>query len=457
MPTIPLATNDFESKIHNGRRMRLSNLYLRQNPLSPDSVSYVQRPALKECVDLTGKPLRGIWANPETEGQCFYVAGTTLFNTSAPSFDSIILADIPGSSKVRASFSVFFSAFAASGLLFLFDGSVVTAVTLPDDQKVRTVSSFNNFFIVGVENSNKFYWIEPGETSVNPLNFASAEFSPDLIKEIVVINDELWLIGGTTTEVWSATGDAISPFIRISGRVYPYGCKDSCEPVVFPLDGVYAASWVDPLGRVILAKGTPSVISTESVEEKFFEEEVLSGWFFKNEHRGFLVWSSSNCSYVFDLKLSSTYRWSSYLKEYWVARIGNVVGRLSYCGDLGGEKLFILTTDAVDQNIDFIISEVSGYLENTDKNPVPCNELAFFVNYGYNPSYSDNPLVEFRWSDDGGNTWAPFRQIELRLAGLYAPAVSYRSLGLIKRPGRVFEFRFSGVTSFRLDGVSFND
>src|SRR3546814_4200351 len=69
----------------------------------------------------------------------------------------------------------------------------------------------------------RFYWIDPGEIVVDPLNFATAERSPDGIYGVEVFGDQFWLPGESTTEVWYVTGDAGAPMRRLQGVVSDRG------------------------------------------------------------------------------------------------------------------------------------------------------------------------------------------------------------------------------------------
>src|SRR3546814_13767742 len=61
--------------------------------------------------------------------------------------------------------------------------AAVSQVYLPDDMGVIDVAVINSYVIViPVQEDGyqgRFYWIDPGEIVVDPLNFATAERSPD--------------------------------------------------------------------------------------------------------------------------------------------------------------------------------------------------------------------------------------------------------------------------------------
>jgi hypothetical protein len=100
-------------------------------------------------------------------------------------------------------------------------------VQVPDDVGIVSVGYLASYVILvpaqGQGINGRFYWIEPGETSVDPLNFATAERAPDPISGVVVFGDQFWLPGSNTTESWYFSGDLESPVLRVQGVVYDRG------------------------------------------------------------------------------------------------------------------------------------------------------------------------------------------------------------------------------------------
>ncbi len=112
-------------------------------------------------------------------------------------------------------------------------GSSVTAIDLPDGLPAVSVAYLASFIIVvpGPVNNFKgrFFWVNPGETVLDPLNFATAERLPDPLYSCRVVGDQLWLFGTNTTEVWYATGDLDFPFSRVQGQVFDRGIIEGSD------------------------------------------------------------------------------------------------------------------------------------------------------------------------------------------------------------------------------------
>jgi len=100
-------------------------------------------------------------------------------------------------------------------------------IAVPGDVGAISVGHINSYIIVvpvqGNNINGRFYWIEPGETYIDPLNFATAERSPDASWGVVVFSDRFWFPGETSTEAWVTTGDLSAPMQRFGGVLYDRG------------------------------------------------------------------------------------------------------------------------------------------------------------------------------------------------------------------------------------------
>ena len=103
----------------------------------------------------------------------------------------------------------------------------VSPVQTPDDVGVIGLAYIASHVVVlPAQNeglNGRFYWIEPGETLIDPINFATAERSPDPASNVIVFSDQFWLPGQDTTEVWYFTGVPDAPVLRLQGIAFDYG------------------------------------------------------------------------------------------------------------------------------------------------------------------------------------------------------------------------------------------
>lgn len=108
---------------------------------------------------------------------------------------------------------------------FLQNGGIeaLQGCEVPDGQTVISTTQVSSYVMVAITDSQKFYWINPGEVTIDPLNFASKESSPDNITAMRAVGDQVLIMGEKSTENWYATGDLTAPFAPIEGRVYARG------------------------------------------------------------------------------------------------------------------------------------------------------------------------------------------------------------------------------------------
>jgi hypothetical protein len=147
-------------------------------------------------------------------------------------------------------------------------GASFTQVAVPDDVGVQFVAFIAGFVIIvpaqGQGTNGLFYWIEPEESIIRPLNFATAERSADPILGLKVVGDQFWLMGPDSTESWYPTGDADTPFARTQGQSFNRGIWEGTDVSI--RDAIIV---VDPSGVVYnISGGGPQRISDNSIEER---------------------------------------------------------------------------------------------------------------------------------------------------------------------------------------------
>jgi hypothetical protein len=103
----------------------------------------------------------------------------------------------------------------------------VTRVQTPLGVGIISVGYIASYVVVvpaqGQGINGRFYWINPGETTIDLLDFATAERAPDPISGVVVFGDQFWLPGIITTEPWYFTGNPDTPVLRQQGVVFDRG------------------------------------------------------------------------------------------------------------------------------------------------------------------------------------------------------------------------------------------
>jgi hypothetical protein len=141
----------------------------------------------------------------------------------------------PGTSGNAITFTVTGgTALTASGTGTLLNGGIdaLQGCTVPDGAPPLSLSQVSSYVLVSIADTQKFFWVNPGEIVIDPLNFASKESSPDPIESIRAVGDQLLIMGQKSTENWYATGNLAAPFAPIEGRVYARGVVNGTAVVV---------------------------------------------------------------------------------------------------------------------------------------------------------------------------------------------------------------------------------
>lgn len=143
----------------------------------------------------------------------------------------------------------------------------LTTVETPDDVGIISLGYIASYVVAvpaqGQGINGRFFWIEPGETTIDPLNFATAERAPDPISGVVVFGDQFWLPGTNTTEAWYFTGNFDQPVLRVQGVVFDRGAWEGTAVQV--KDSMII---VDNLGAVFQIQGGTKKISRPDIEEQ---------------------------------------------------------------------------------------------------------------------------------------------------------------------------------------------
>lgn len=280
MVSIPLGMSDWRRAVADEAEILTKNRYFEANPTNlgeSGQVALLSRPALRKFLEVGEGPIRAIYSQPGSfDDALFVVSYDSLYRVDTDETVTKIAGGIFGES-LNASPSMVATSrigttpeylFVADGrILWVYDGTSLTQVTVPDDVGVVSVGYIASFVICviaqGYGVNGRFYWINPGETTINALNFATAERSPDPLFSVRVVGDQFWLLGTNSTEVWYATGDPSTPFMRVQGRVFDRGVWGGTDVIIG--DSVLV---VDQDGVVQRIGGGPQRVSNNSIEER---------------------------------------------------------------------------------------------------------------------------------------------------------------------------------------------
>lgn len=105
-------------------------------------------------------------------------------------------------------------------------------IETPDGAAAKALAHLAGYVLVSIGNTRKFFWILPGEVTIDALDFAEKESQPDDIEDMLEVGDHVLIMGNGSTEDWYATGDADAPFAPIKGQAYQRGVQPGTAVVV---------------------------------------------------------------------------------------------------------------------------------------------------------------------------------------------------------------------------------
>jgi len=267
-------------------------------------------------------------------------------------------------------------------------------------------------------------------TTWDPLDFASAEGSPENIVGIIADHEELWIFKLWSTEVWVNNGAANFPFQRIQGAFIEQGCIAAfsiakVDNSVFWLGGDQRGA-----GVVWRAVGyTPTRISNHAVEQAIQGYSTISdavAYAYQEAGHTFYVlhFPTARHTWVYDV---ATQMWHERL--YWNTATGQFDAHLGrfhcyafgggtpstvnpyfppqhFVGDHRNGNIYVQSLTEYSDNGHDIRRVRSSPHVNQEMHWMKYGRFALDLQTGVIPAGFDRPAkVTMQISNDGGYTW----------------------------------------------------
>ena len=307
----PILGGTYVARSVNAADARMVNLFPEAIPESGKEPGFLNRaPGLKLLANMGDGPIRGLW---QFGGYGYAVSGETLYK-----IDSIWrvteIGTVAGSSgPVSMSDNGTQLFIACNGPSFIYNSLTLAfaQITDPDFPGAVTVGYLDGYFVFNEPNSQRL-WITSllDGTSIDPLDFASAEGSPDGLVSILIDHREAWLFGTNSVEVWYDSGAADFPLTPVQGAFNEVGCIAAFS--VAKLDNGIFWLGADARGKGIVyrANGYAAArVSTHAVEWQIQQYGNLSdaiAYTYQQDGHAFyvLIFPSANTTWVFDVATS---------------------------------------------------------------------------------------------------------------------------------------------------------
>ena len=450
--------------------------------------AFLQRaPGLRYLATLGGGPVRGLW---QFGNYGYAVSGNTLYKIDS-NWNAVAKGTVAGSSQVSMvdNGTQMFIAAGATGYIYNAGTDVFAQITDVDFAGAVTVGFIDGYFVYNQPNSQKF-WVTSlyDGTSVDPLDFASAEGSPDNLVSLIVNHREVWLFGQSTVEVWYNAGLPDFPLARIQGAFIEIGCAAPFSVAKLDNGVFWLSSDARGRGMVYRSNGYAGVrISTHSVEwqiQQYADITDAVAYTYQQDGHSFYVlnFPSADITWVYDVATQAWHQRAGWLNNAFTRHRGNC--QMAFNGEIVIGDYLTGEIYAYDLNVYSEAGAVQKWLRSWRALPTNTNNLRRTTQHSlqldcetgvgldgaapaetmYLSSISSDaasaaplsgeseettqeiivqgsdPQVMLRWSDDGGHTWSNEHWRSMGKIGQTGRRVLWRRLGMtLKLRDRVYE------------------
>ena len=450
----PILGQAYVARAVNAADNREVNLFPELVPEGGKEPAFLNRaPGLRRVVTVGNGPIRGLW---QFGGFAYAVSGLELYKIDS-NWTATLIGTVAGSGPVSMSDNgtQLFVACNPEGYIYNATTAVFAQITDPDFPGAVTVGYVDGYFVFNEPDSQRI-WVTSllDGTAVDPLDFASAEGSPDQLVSLIVDHREIWLFGTNSVEVWYDAGNADFPLTRIQGAYNEIGCIAAYS--VAKLDNGLFWLGGDARGQGIVYRAngyTGQRVSTHAIEyaiQSYGDITDAIAYTYQQEGHAFyvLTFPSANKTWVYDV---STQGWHE--RAAW--NNGQFIRHRSNCqmafnsevivGDYEDGRLY-----AFDLSVYADDDAVQKWLRSWRALPPGQNDLKRTAQHklqldcesgvGLNTGQGSDPQVMLRWSDDGGHTWSNEHWATMGAIGTYGARVIWRRLGMtVKLRDRVYE------------------
>ena len=456
----PILGSSYVARSINAADNRMVNLFPEVIPEGGKEPGFLNRaPGLKFQQTIGTGPIRALWAHQTNGSDFFVVSGTGFYKVTGLTATPTLLGTVTGTGPVSIADNgtQIFLACNPDGFIYNEVTNVFAQITDPDFPGALTVSYLDGYFVFNEPNSQKIWVTELLDgTSVDPLDFASAEGSPDGLVAVNVDHREAWLFGTDSIEVWYDAGQTDFPLTRIQGAFNEIGCVASFS--IAKLDNGLFWLGTDARGQGIVyrANGYTGVrVSTHAIEYAIAQYGNISdaiAYTYQQEGHAFyvLTFPSANATWVYDV---ATQAWHE--RAGWNTSLGEFTRHRSNCqcnfggntvvGDFENGNIYTLDLDVYADN-----GGIQKWLRSWRALPTGQNNLKRTAQHslqldcesgtGLVTGQGSDPEIMLRFSDDGGHTWSNEHISKMGKIGEYYRRVFWRRLGMtLKLRDRVYE------------------
>jgi hypothetical protein len=486
----PILGSTYVARSVNAADARMVNLFPEIVPEAGKEPAFLNRaPGLKLLNTIGNGPIRGLWAFSSSDSTAFVVSGTQLYKINT-SYVATLIGTVSGNGPVSMADNGTQLFIACNGPSYIYNNTTggFGPITDPDFPGAVTVAYLDGYFVFNQPNS-QLMWVTQllDGTSIDPLEFASTEGSPDGLIAVVSNFREVWAFGTNSIEVWYDVGATDYPLQRIQGAFNELGCAAPFS--VAKMDNGLFWLGRDRRGQGIVyrANGYAGVrISTHAVEwqiQQYADMSDAIAYTYQQDGHSFyvLVFPSANTTWVYDAATQAWHERAGFVNGVFTRHRSNcqmAFNNKIVVGDFENGNIYAFDLDDYSDN-----NSIQKWLRTWRALPTGQNNLRRTTQHmmqldcesgvGLNGAVAveniylqtengdfliaengdyliadqsteivqgADPQVMLRWSDDGGHTWSNEHWASMGKIGQYYKRVIWRRLGMtVKLRDRVYE------------------
>ncbi len=401
---------------------------------------------LKNFASIAGSRDRGM---AEHLGTLYKVTDTTLYSVDATGTETT-LGTIPGTGRAIIEGIGSSVVIVTDGVPYVWNGSTLTTVTDGDLETPNAAAHINNQIIYDGD-GGRFVSSDVGDaTSINGLNYATAESDADDIVRPWVFNQTLYLFGDKTIEPWWNSGVGNPPFDRIENATIQVGLA-AIYSVANTKDFTYFLGDDKQVHALNGVQTQP--VTTDALAREFAAYSLVSDAHaisFNLEGQWFYVitFPTANKTWVYP-EGGEWFEWSSGT-EGGKSRISSYAffAGKHLVGDSESGNIYELDRNTYTEDGETIVrirdtGPLHGGLFQRHGKPFQINRLELIMETGVGllSGQGQNPKIVLQISNDGGRTFSEENAAAIGKSGEFQLKVEWHNLGQFEEA--IFRFEIS--------------
>lgn len=364
-------------------------------------------------------------------GVLYVVADTTLYSVASDGTETS-LGTIEGSGRVGIAENGIPGQLVvvngSKGWVYDKDTGAFAEITDADFPEADDCCFIGDYIVFVDQDTDQFFWSDlSNATSYDALNFDTPSTFTDGTLGVVNLQNELWVFGGSSVEIFALTGSDATFERRtvIERGLAATFAKAKLDNTVY---------WLGENGIVYRAEGySARRVSTGPIEQAIGDETLSEAFAFAYEEKGhafFVLTFPSGKTWVYDVATQMWHRRKSFGLDRWRANAYAFAYGKHLVGDTSNGTVWEIDEDAYTEGSDPLIATRRTQYFHRDGNPFTVSEVEVFFKGGVGiaSGQGSNPLAMISYSRDGRLFTSP-RHVSMGKSGEYTRRARIFQLG----------------------------